>query len=808
MEKKSWKQILLPHLLIIGIFITLSFLYFSPAIEGKVLFQSDVMQGKGMAKEINDYHEKTGEWSLWTNSMFGGMPAYLIILKTPSNLITYVHKIFYGLLPIPASHLVLYMVGFYILMIVLGLNSWLALIGAIAYGFSTYNFIILEAGHITKALALGYFPTVIAGVILVFRKKYFLGGAVTALFGALEIYSSHVQITYYLFMVTLIMVLMELFWAIKEKMLPVFFKSVSTLLIAAIFAVLPNITELWITYEYGEVTMRGKSELSTDQNKTGGLDPEYAFKYSYGIAETFSLLVPDILGGSSTGELTTSSDFYKTMIEKGIAPAQAKDYIKRVPLYWGDQPGTSGPVYFGAIICFLFVLGIFIVKDRLKIALLIATVLAIMLSWGRNFEWLTMIFFNYFPMYNKFRVPGMMLTIAQFTFPVMAFLTMKSILSGATKKDELMKAGKKSLYIIGGLLIFFIVLGGAFFNFKNPDIDNQLPEWLRPALEKDRASIMRMDAIRSLVFILLGAGAIWAFVNEKIKSNYFYLALGFLILADMWTVNKRYLNNDNFVTKKNYENQYTPSQADLQILEDKDPDYRVLNLTSNTFNDAMTSYYHKSVGGYHAAKMKRYQDLIERHISHNNMSVLNMLNTRYVIVPSKDKKEQIVQRNPGALGNAWFVKGIKMVNNPDEEINSLAAFNPGDTAIVDKRFSDYLKNNFTPADSTSKILLTDYKPNHLTYQSNSSSEHLAVFSEIYYNDHKGWKAYLDGKPTEHIRANYVLRAMLVPEGEHKIEFKFEPRAYYAGEKIALMSSVILLLGFLFFIYREMKGKYF
>jgi len=784
---------LLPYVAAIIIFLIVTFAYLSPLLEGKSLRQSDTMSWSGAAKEIMDFRKAhNGEEPLWTNSMFGGMPAYMISLLTPSNNII----AFFGSamtlfsLPTPANMIFLYFLGFFILLIVLKVDPWLSIIGALAFGFSTYFFIILEAGHNTKALAIGYMAPVFAGIILAMRGKYLWGAILTALFLALEIKMNHIQMTYYLMILVLIYVISEFIEQLKNKKILNFIKASSALIFAAVLALSINTTNLWTSYEYSKETIRGKSELTSNSDvKTKGLDMDYATQWSYGIDETFTLLIPDFKGGSSSGKLGENSETFNVLKQNGVP--NIKQITAQMPLYWGSQPFTSGPVYAGAIFIFLFILGIFIVKGPLKWTLLIATILSIMLAWGKNFMPLTQFFFDYFPMYSKFRAVASILVIAELTIPLLGILALNNIFNKKSDKSEILKWGKISLYITAGLCLFFALFGSSYFDFKSiQDAQLPYPEWLMNAIIADRKSNFTMDAWRSLLFIVLAAGIIWAFVENKIKSVYFFIIMIILVLIDMVPVNKRYFDNSNFTNKRNVENPFQASAEDMLILEDKDPNYRVFNVTVNPFNDASTSYFHKSVGGYHGAKLRRYQDLIEHHISKNNMKVLNMLNTRYFIAPDANKNPQ-VQRNIAALGNAWFVENYKLVENPDSEINALNNFDPANTAIIDKKFTDYVKDLKNGRDSLSNIKLTNYLPNHLTYNSNTKKDELAVFSEIYYD--KGWNAYIDGKETPYIRVNYVLRAMKIPEGNHKIEFRFEPKSYYTGEKIGYAGSVILLL---------------
>jgi len=801
MKNINFKK-LLPYLAAILIFLTVIFVYLSPLLEGKQLRQGDIVSWSGASKETADFRlSHPGEEPLWTNAMFGGMPAYMISLLTPSNdIISFFDKAMcLFVLPHPANMIFVYFIGFFILLLVLGVDPWLSIIGALAFGFSSYFFIIIEAGHNSKATTIGYMAPVFAGIILTMRGKYLWGGILTALFLALIIKMNHVQMTYYLMILIIIYMISELYSKIKEKQLAMFFKASAVLLFAVILALGSNITTLWTSYEYSKDTIRGKTELTSNAEvKTKGLDLDYATQWSYGIDETFTLLIPNFKGGSSSGKLGESSEAYAVLKQNGVPNIKA--ITSQMPLYWGPQPFTSGPVYAGAIFIFLFVLGLFIVKTPLKWVLFIATALSIMLSWGKHFMPLTQFFFDYFPMYSKFRAVSSILVIAELCIPLLGILALNQIITKKTDKSEVLKYGKISLYVTAGISLLFAIAGSSFFDFRSAgDAQLPYPEWLMNAIVADRKSIFIMDAWRSVLFIVLAAGFIWAFIENKIKKEYFIAAFIFLVVIDMGFVDWRYFDNSNFTNKKNVQTPFQPTEADLLILEDKDPNYRVFNVTVSSFNDASTSYFHKSVGGYHAAKLRRYQDLIEHQISKNNVKVFNMLNTKYFIAPDQNKQPQ-AQRNVAALGNAWFVENYKIVENPDSEINALSDFEPATTAIVDKRFNDYVKDFKPGKDSTSTIVLTKYLPNHLTYQSTTKKEELAVFSEIYYAN--GWNAYIDGKSVPYIRVNYVLRAMKIPQGNHKIEFKFEPKAYFTGEKIGFASSILLLLLFLGMITKE------
>jgi membrane protein YfhO len=793
----------LPHVYAIIIFVVIVVVYFLPLLSGKALSQHDILQWQGASKEISDFRAKYHTEPLWTGSMFCGMPAYQISVTYPANLIKYVNDVLFLCLPVPACYIFLMLLGFYLLLVSLKIDYRLSIAGAIGFAFSSYHFVIIVAGHNSKTHAISLIPLVFAGILMVFRGRYLLGGIISAVALALEIYANHLQITYYLFIGILVLVICELIKAVMEKSLPDFIKSSVILGAAAVLAILPNITSLWATYEYGKYSTRSQSEL-TEKKVSTGLDKDYALEYSYGVSETFTLLIPRFKGGASGEELGTSSATYKALRNNNVPEQQARGFIANVPLYFGDMRSTSGPPYAGAVMVFLFVLGLFVVKGEIKWWLAGAAILSIMLAWGQHFLLLTNIFFDHFPGYNKFRAVSMIITVAEFCIPLLGILAFKKMTDGSLKQDDAMKHLKWSFYIVGGFCLVFVLLPGLFSDFT-AKADESLKDyaWLLSAIRDDRANAVRMDALRSLFFVFAAVALIWAFLKNKIKqiSNVYFI-LAMLALIDMWPVAKRYLNDNSFVKKSKAENPFQPTQADLQILQDPDPDYRVMNTTVSTFNDASTSYFHKSIGGYHGAKLKRYQELVENQISKNNQSVMNMLNTKYFIFEPKQGEAPIAQLNPGACGSVWLVKNFKMVANADAEINALSKFEPKETVFIDDRFKDYMNGFKLNYDASATIKLQSYLPNDLKYESNSGSEQFAVFSEIFYD--KGWNAYVDGKEMPHIRVNYVLRGMRIPAGNHKIEFKFEPKVYATGEKIALVSSALLILVFAGIVFLEIK----
>ena len=817
---KVLKQFL-PYLSAIIIFIVMSFAFMSPVLQGKKIKQNDITIFKGMSKEIADFREKSGEEPLWTNGMFGGMPSYQISTLYPNNWIQKVDKLFTLGLPHPVSLLFLYFLGFFILLLILRIDPWWAIIGAFAFAFSSYFIIIFEAGHNSKAHAIAYMAPVIAGIILTYRGKYLLGGILTALFAALEISANHLQITYYLLLFIVILGIAILVDHIKRKALPNFIKATGILIIAALLAILPNITSLLVTSEYAAQSMRGTPELIKEGSiQTSGLDKDYATQWSYGIGESWSLLFPNVKGGGS-GALAANEEAME-QIDPQFKTAIAQN---RISSYWGDQPFTSGPTYAGAIIVFLFFLGLFYVKGYLKWALVAGTIFSLVLAWGKNFMLPTELFLDYFPLYNKFRAVSMILILAEFTIPILAMLALWKIVS----EPDIIQKRKKDFFIAfgltGGFLLLFYLMPNLFFNFLSQMESDQLSSNSNPQIvefvknmEAARIYIFKSDAIRSFLFILLMAVALYTYSIKKINKSILFLITAVLLVADMFTINKRYVNEENFDRKKVVENPYIPSVADKAILNDKSLDYRVLNL-GNPFNDGATSYFHKSIGGYHSAKLARYQDLIDYRLQveinqlisslqnsdgsnldelFKNLGSLNMLNTKYIIY--NPQAPPIINQN--ANGNAWFVNQYEWVENANDEIEKLAIIDTKYTAIIDKRFEEQVNSLSITFNPENTIELMDYQSNHLTYKTNTDSEQLAIFSEIYYD--KGWNAYIDSEFKPHFRSDYTLRAMLVPAGRHTIEFKFEPKSYYRGEKIALFGSILLLLSFIGIIARELK----
>ena len=797
---------LIPHLVAIALFMALTVAYFNPMFQGKEISQNDIIQWKGMAKELNDYRVNNGEEALWTNVMFSGMPAFNISFRSGTNVSKLINQIITFDLPRAAAPVFIAMFGFYLLLIVLGANCWQAALSGLAYGLASFLLISIEAGHNTKTHCMAYMPLVISGIIMAYRGKILLGGVLTMLFLTIQIFHGHIQVIYYTMLLTIVLVISFGIIAFKEQKLPDFMKASLVLAGAALIAIGPNSTKLLNTYVYGQETMRGgSSELSSkaEQKKGGGLDYDYATRWSQGKMETFTLLIPYFRGGGAE-DIGEGSAMYDALIKRGVGKQQAANMVKRAPTYWGDQPFTSGALYIGAIVCFLFVLGMFSINNPLKWGLFAAFILSLLLAWGKYSIIVYDLFFDFVPMFNKFRTPAMALALTGLIVPIVGFWGLKEWMSDTFNKIARIKLLKMAGGATLGVILVLGLGGQLFYDFESESDQRIEAQYAQAggadfgktmvnALRKDRASMLMGDSMRSFVFVLLAIGLMWAFATGKLKEKYLMAGLGILIVADLWPVDKRYLNEENFVSESQYQRSFLPTQADLQVKKDPDPHYRVFNTTRDPFNDALTSYHHKSVGGYHPAKLIKYQDMIDHHIGKNNMDVFNMLNTKYFIVKDKQSNRPVVQQNPLALGNAWFVNKVNWAENADQEIEALNSFDPGSEVVIDQRFEDYLSDyNFSKVQNAS-IQLTNYDPKLMTYQSNSSTDQFAVFSEMFYRGNEDWKAYIDGNFAEHIRVNYILRGMKVPAGQHTIEFKFEPEVLALGETISLVSSVILMI---------------
>ena len=831
-------KVVLPHAAAVVFFLGLTVAYFSPIVfDNKDLVQGDMVAVEGMKKSSEDFHKQTGEYSLWSTNMFSGMPE-IVYGETVPNAWWYSSELLR--LNLPMYHMGMffaYLIGFYIFMLCMGANVWVAVLGALAYSLASYNLIIIEAGHVTKGYAMAYLAPMLGGIILAFRKKLLQGGIITMIFLGLEISAGHTQITYYaMLMVGLAGIVYLIYFLRQTNGLSTFSKVVGILMIAAILAFLPNTVGLLHLQDYAKDTMRGGSELTikADGSHTedgspnaDGLEIDYAFTWSYGKMETFTLLIPNLYGGGHDF-LDPKSETAQKLRQAGYekyTKANNGKILMYLSTYWGDKPFTSGPNYAGVVICFLFVLGLFVLKDTEKWWLLAATILSFLLAWGKNFGILNNFLFEYLPFYNKFRTPEMALIIAGVAMPIMAMLTLKDIVENKITQANLIKYLYITLGIVGGICLFFLLFGSFLFSFmsdREADIAPQILDILRDY----RKSMLILDTLRSLVFVLLTFVMLWLFIKKKIqKATYLIIALMVLVLADMWAVDRRYLNDDNFTSKKKM--RISRTETDEQILKDNDPNFRVFNFASNTFNEANTSYFHKSIGGYSPAKLRRYQDMIDFHISkemqavyseivnaQGNMnlvdahkfSVLNMLNTKYFILPIGDGKT-IPILNPHAYGHAWFVDSIRLTANPDEEILALNDFDPRITAIVDTSKFGEIINNFTlQKDTLANIELIHYQPNKLIYKTSAADPQLAVFSEVFY---RNWRATIDGKDIPVIRTNYILRALIVPEGEHEIVFTYDSEIHKISAKISLYSSIfvaLLLVAAVVYIVRKKKNR--
>ena len=821
----------LPDLIAILAFIILSFAYFFPAdIEGRILFQHDTAAGVGAGQESKEYLERTGERTRWTNSIFGGMPTYQMSPSYDSTTsLKGVEKVYRLFLPDYVVLTFIMMLGFYILLRAFGISAWLAGLGGVIWAFSSYFFILIPAGHIWKFVTLAYIPPTIAGVVLAYRKKYLLGGIVTALFIALQIQSNHIQMSYYFMFVILFFVGAYFDDAYRKKELPHFFKASGVLALAAVVGVCINISNLYHTYEYSKETMRGKSELKQEgaaaSQTSSGLDRDYITNWSYGIGETLTLLVPNVKGGGSGSTMSQS--------EAAMAKANPmyNGIYSQLPQYFGEQPWTAGPVYVGAFVMFLFVLGCFIVKGPLKWALLGATIFSILLSWGKNFMGLTDFFIDYVPMYNKFRAVSSILVIAEFTIPLLAIFALKEILNKPdTLKLKENRGGVIATLVLtaGVALILAVAPGVSSSSFVTAQeiatLEQVLPaesraQHLAPIvanLTEMRKAIVASDAWRSFFIIVIGCLFLFLYQQRKLKASFTLAGIALLCLVDMWSVNKRYLNDEQFVPKSKQTEAFVKTQADEMILQDTTLNYRVLNFIGfpgNTFNENNTAYWHKSVGGYHAAKLRRYQEMIDHHImpemqetyqavataggqmdsvDASKFRVLNMLNTKYFIFPAGEQGQAVPVMNPYAYGNAWFVDKVQYVNNANEEIDALNDILPTETAVVDVKFKEQLKDVTEGyKDSLSTIQLTSYEPNRLVYKASTPKDGVVVFSEIYY---PGWQVTIDGQPVDIARADYILRAINVPAGEHTIEMWFDPQSIQVTESIAYAALALLLIG--------------
>ncbi|MEO8719556.1 MAG: hypothetical protein ABI297_03340 [Ginsengibacter sp.] len=814
---------LLPHIIAIVIFLIVAVIYCKPALQGKVVQQSDIQGWRGMAQQSFEYKDKYGHFPLWTNSMFSGMPAYQIALDPRTKIsVGYLSSVITLGLPVPVSFFFLACICFYFLCIVAGANPWISILGGLAYAYSTFDPIIISVGHNTQMISIGYAPAVLAGLLLLFQKKYWLGFTITALFSFFLIAENHVQIVYYTLIIAFIMTIAFLIKSYKEKEIITGLKSAAFGLLAGIIGLACSAVSMIPTYQYAKESMRGgKSELSSEikGNKTkGGLDKDYAFRYSLGLGETFTFIVPGLYGGSNGGdEYTTSSKFVTEFSQLGVPEDQALQYENHYS-YWGDQPGTSGPVYFGAIICLLFIFGIVYLKSWYKWWLIGASVVGVLLAYGANLKGLNYFLFDYLPFYSKFRAPTMALVIPQLCFPLLGVLAVTKFLSKNIDVDETWKKLKTTTVISG---IIFLLLAGFYLtasftgpndkSFRDeikqsmlhvpagqtapPQLEQQAEQTSRSivsALQSDRKSLMGNDLLRSLVLISITVLLMGLYLKRKLSATIFIASLIVLNGYDLLGVATRYLNADKFVEPENFESAFIPTQADLQILKDPDhANFRVFNQTSgDPFSDGITPYHFNAIGGYHPAKLDLYNDIITRQLSKGNMQVFDMLNTKYFIVPNSQTGKPEAKLNPGAFGNCWLVKGIKYVENADQEMAALDNTNLRDTAIVENKYKSQI-TSIPKYDSIGYIQLVENRNDVIEYKFSAPSPQFAVFSEVYYP--KGWNVFIDGTKADYVRTNYVLRGMYIPAGNHNIEFRFEPKSYTSGRLISIISNVFVAL---------------
>jgi hypothetical protein len=798
---------LIPSLIAVVIFLGITFIYFSPVLSGKTLSMHDINMASGGAKELQDYHEKTGEWVYWTNSMFGGMPSFMIVGDYPYSLSSKIGQFFTNALPAPANVIFLLMVGFYILMVSLRKANAVAIIASIAYAFGTYNFLYTEAGHISKILALAYCPALLAGFVYIFRGKYLLGAFLTALFFGLELYANHLQITYYFAFILIAFTAYEGIKLIQKGELSKLGKVIGALAISVLIGIGMNGMRLWNNLSYSAETTRGKSELKTSSAGTSGLDRDYAFGWSYGIDESFNLMFPDIMGGGSSGSLGVDSDTYKTLTSGGVDAGMAQQFIGQLPLYHGNQSFTTGPSYSGIIVIFLFILGLFLVKNKFKWVTFGLTLFFLMLSWGSNFPSINNIIYDYLPGYNKFRAVTMTLTIVHFLLVFGAANTLSELFEKKFNWEELKKSVFYSLGTILALAMvgyFSVSFSGAndatFKESLTQSLGGDFSARVLNALVSDRESMAIKDIQRGLILVLLCIGLIYLFSKQKIKHIFLVAGIALLLVFDMFGVNKRYFNNDDFMNKNQAQVVFEPTAADLEIMKDPDPNYKVINLTTGFWSDARDSYFHKSIGGYHGAKLKKIQELYDYQMTKDgkiNLPILNMLNTKYLIVNGPDNKP-MAQRNPDALGHAWFVDSLVSVPNADVEIELIGKINPKNTAVAQE--NQKLSNKVFAKDSANKIVLSSYKPNELVYETNTTSDQFAVFPEIYYRGNIDWISTIDGQTVDHQKVDYTLRGIQIPKGKHEVKFVFKPKSVDIGGKIDLAASIgLVLLGLIVLI---------
>ena len=807
---KCFLKNLLPHTLVIFGFVIISLTYFNPVLQGKKIFQSDIMQYIGMAKQQNDFRANTDEETYWTNSAFGGMPTYQLGAHYPNNYIKKIDRVL-RFLPRPADYLFLYLIGFYVLLLVLKVDYKLAVLGSLAFGFSTYLIIILGVGHNAKAHAIAYMPLVLSGILLTFQKKYVFGFLLTTVALGLELSANHYQMTFYLLLLVLVLGLVFLIEAYKNSALVEFFKGIVVLLVAVLLSIGLNATNLLATQEYVKESTRGKSELTINPDKspkeiTNGLNREYITAFSYGKVETLNLFIPRFMGGGSYENVGKNSETYAYFKKLGATPIQALNEVKQTPTYWSEQPIVEAPAYIGAVVIFLFILALYLVKGPEKRWLIIGTVMSLLLSYGKNLEFLTDLFIDYFPLYNKFRAVSSIQVILELCIPILAVLGLKELIAKGHDKKEQVKALKNTLFITLGITVTLLIFKNSLFDFVGNNDGRFIDAYGQgfiDAVKSDRIVFFTNDTLRTLILILVSAVTIWFILKEKVSKDLLLVILGILILFDLVAVDRRYVNNEDFVAASSVQNPYQANQIDIGILKDT-THYRIFDLTTG---NTKPSYFHNSLNGYHAAKMKRYDDVFNFYITQNHLGVLSMLNTKYIIAQNEEGNATTYE-NSEAHGNAWFIKNILFVKTPDEEILSLDSLDVKNNVVINKdEFGQFFKTESASAyrlDSIANVKLVAYQPNYLKYKTNNLNDGFLVFSESYYA--QGWNAYLDGKMVPHLRVNYILRGLQIPSGNHVIEFKFEPQVIEIGSTITMLSSVTLLLLLISGLFFEFRKK--
>ena len=792
-----------PYIIVIG-FALISLAYFNPVLQGKEIYQNDIKHYKGMAKQHTDFGEQTGKETYWTNSAFGGMPTYQLGAKYPHN---YIKKLDLALrfLPRPADYVFLYFLSFFCLLLVLKVDYKLAALGALAFGFSTYYIIILGVGHNAKAHAIAYMPLVLSGIILTFRKHYFYGFLLTTIALGLELCANHFQMTYYLMLLVIVLGIAYLFDAYKKTEIPHFFKSVGILIIAVILSVGLNATNILATQEYVNESTRGHSELTinpdgSEKEISKGLAKDYITEYSYGILETFNLFIPRFMGGGNAENVGENSDTYDFFRNMGATPVQAMEQVKRTPTYWGKQPYVEAPAYVGAVMVFLFVFSMFVVRGRLRWWLIGGVFLSLVLSYGKNLGFITDFFINNVPLYKKFRAVSSIQVILELCVPIFGIFGLVKLFNAYEREESKFRALKFSVLILGGISLIFLLFKSTLFDFKglNDDAYAQMygPEFIN-AVKQDRIMLFTKDTIRSLVLVLLSAGLMWYYLKNKLSENVVIIGFAVLILFDLVGVNLRYVNSDDFVSKRIINTPFVATNADLEIQKD-DGHYKVLDLSINPFNSGRASYFHNAFGGYHAAKPKRAQEIMSHQVEKNNLEVLNMMHVKYIIQTNQEG-QPMISENPFTNGNAWFVESIKNVDSSNEEMQALDSLQTRVEAVTQEN----LQVNEFVIDSSAVVNLVEYRPNYLRYESNNPNDGFVVFSESYYSN--GWISTINGKEVDQYKVNYLLRGLSVPAGSHTIEFKFNPQVVAKGAKLSLASSVlvaILLIGGMLFTLRK------